>query len=79
MSLLALIIAVVALVIAVLAYQKAGGIRDLQEQAEALRFVADNLREKTADALDKLEKSLRKSEEKKQMRSPANKPYILDI
>jgi hypothetical protein len=66
MSLLALIIAVVALVIAVLAYQKAGGIRDLQEQAEALRFVADNLREKTADALDKLEKSLRKSEEKKE-------------
>ncbi len=66
MSLLALIIAVVALVIAVLAYQKAGGIRDLQEQAEALRFVADNLREKTADALDKLEKSLRKSEEKRE-------------
>ncbi len=66
MSILALIIAVIALVIAVLAYQKAGGIRDLQEQAEALRFVADNLREKTADALDKLEKSLRKSEEKKE-------------
>jgi len=65
MSLLALIIAVIALVIAVLAYQKAGGIRNLQEQAEALRFVADNLREKTADALDKLEKSIRKSEEKK--------------
>ncbi len=66
MSVLALIIAVIALVIAVLAYQKAGGIRDLQEQAEALRFVADNLREKTADALDKLEKSLRKSEGKKE-------------
>ena len=66
MSLLALIIAVIALVIAVLAYQKAGGIRNLQEQAEALRFVADNLREKTADALDKLEKGLRKSEGKKE-------------
>lgn len=73
MSLLALIIAVVALVIAVLAYQKAGGIRDLQEQAEALRFVADNLREKTADALDKLEKSLRKSEEKKAADEKAKK------
>ncbi len=66
MTVLALIISIIALVIAVLAYQKAGGIRDLQEQAEALRFVADNLREKTADALDKLEKSLRKSEEKKE-------------
>lgn len=66
MTVLALIISIIALVIAVLAYQKAGGIRDLQEQAEALRFVADNLREKTADALDKLEKSLRKTEEKKE-------------
>ena len=65
MTILAFIIAIVALVIAVLAYQKAGGIRDLQEQAEALRFVADNLREKTADALDKLEKALRKTEEEK--------------
>ncbi len=65
MTVLAFIIAIVALVIAVLAYQKAGGIRDLQEQAEALRFVADNLREKTADALDKLEKALRKTEEEK--------------
>jgi hypothetical protein len=64
MTVLAFIIAIVALVIAVLAYQKAGGIRDLQEQAEALRFVADNLREKTADALDKLEKTIRKTEEK---------------
>jgi hypothetical protein len=63
---LTFLVAIVALVIAVMAYQKAGGIRDLQEQAEALRFVADNLREKTADALDKLEKSLRKTEEKKE-------------
>ena len=60
------IVAIVALVIAVMAYQKAGGIRDLQDQAEALRFVADNLREKTADALDKLEKSLRKTEAKEE-------------
>ncbi|RTZ91200.1 MAG: hypothetical protein DSY91_05365 [Deltaproteobacteria bacterium] len=73
MTVLAFIIAIVALVIAVLAYQKAGGIRDLQEQAEALRFVADNLREKTADALDKLEKTLRKSEEKKEAEGKAKK------
>ena len=73
MTILAFIIAIVALVIAVLAYQKAGGIRDLQEQAEALRFVADNLREKTADALDKLEKSLRKTEEKKEEKTKEKK------
>ncbi len=73
MTILTFIIAVVALVVAVLAYQKAGGIRDLQEQAEALRFVADNLREKTADALDKLEKSLRKAEEKKEEKSKEKK------
>ena len=73
MTVLAFIIAIVALVIAVLAYQKAGGIRDLQEQAEALRFVADNLREKTADALDKLEKTLRKTEEKKETEGKTKK------
>ncbi len=73
MSLLALVIGVIALVIAVLAYQKAGGVRDLQEQAEALRFVADNLREKTADALDKLEKSLRKPEGKKEKEEKTEK------
>jgi len=47
------LIAVIALVIAVLAYQKAEGSKDLKEQLAALR-------EKTADTLGKMEKALRK-------------------
>jgi len=49
MSILNLIIAVVALVIAVMAYQKAGG--------------GDDVRGKTLEVISKLEKALRKEED----------------
>jgi hypothetical protein len=52
------IIAVAALVIAILAYRKAGGSsEDLQKQVDAVR-------QKTADTLARVEKSLRGSEDK---------------
>ncbi len=51
-------IAVVALVIAVLAYLRAGGIPDLRKQVESIGTV----RERTADLLAKLEKRVRKEE-----------------
>jgi hypothetical protein len=70
-----LLIAVVALVLSILAYQRTGGTvelkrhfesktssGDLQSQMEALTAIVDSLREKTADALDRLEKAVRKSE-----------------
>jgi hypothetical protein len=70
-----LLIAVGALIIAILAYQRTGGLSDLKHQAEAkasspdlkkqidaLMAMTDSLREKTADALDRLEKTIRKSE-----------------
>ena len=70
-----LLIAVVALVLSILAYQRTGGTAelkrhfesktpsgDLQKQMEALTAIVDSLREKTADALDRLEKAVRKSE-----------------
>jgi hypothetical protein len=70
-----LLIAVVALVLSILAYQRTGGTAelkrhfeprtssgDLQSQMEALTAIVDSLREKTADALDRLEKAVRKSE-----------------
>jgi hypothetical protein len=73
-----LLIAVVALIISILAYQRAGGIADLRrqidsaassvdlkKQAEALKTATDSLREKTADALERLEKALRKPEKEK--------------
>lgn len=70
-----LLIAVVALIIAILAYQRTGGITelrqqleskasppDLKKQIEALGAMTEALREKTADALDRLEKMIRKTE-----------------
>src|SRR4030042_1807993 len=70
-----LLIAVVALIIAILAYQRTGGTADLKrlldsktsspdlkKQMDALVTMTDALREKTADALDRLEKVIRKTE-----------------
>jgi len=70
-----LLIAVVALIIAILAYQRTGGTAelkrqieagtsspDLKKQIDALAAMTDSLREKTADALDRLEKAIRKTE-----------------
>jgi len=70
-----LLIAVVALIIAILAYQRTGGTAelkrqievgasspDLKKQMDALTTITDSLREKTADALDRLEKAIRKAE-----------------
>lgn len=70
-----LLIAVVALIIAILAYQRTGGTAELKRQIEvgtsspelkkqmdALATMTDSLREKTADALDRLEKVIRKTE-----------------
>ncbi len=70
-----LLIAVVALIIAILASQRTGGTAelkrqieagasspDLRKQMDALVAMTDSLREKTADALDRLEKAIRKTE-----------------
>jgi cell division protein FtsL len=75
MEAITLLIAVVALIIAMLAYQRTGGTADLKRQIEgsasspdlkkqidALLAMTDSLREKTADALDRLEKAIRKTE-----------------
>jgi hypothetical protein len=56
MTALNFIIAIVAFIVAVLAYHKAGGVADLKEQIESL----GPLREKAADILAKFEKGLRK-------------------
>ena len=62
MIVLSFIIATVALVVAILAYQKAAGSNDLETQLNALR-------EKSADALSKLEKALRKKREREDVPS----------
>jgi hypothetical protein len=70
-----LLIAVVALIISILAYQRTGGTTELKRQIEtgasspelkkqidALVAMTDSLREKTADALDRLERAIRKTD-----------------
>jgi hypothetical protein len=75
MEAITLLIAVVALVLSILAYQRTGGTAELKRQIEsktssldmkkemdALMAMADALREKTADALDRLETVIRKTD-----------------
>jgi len=82
---LTLILAVIALVIAILAYQKAGGLADLKKQIEqitssdevkrsvqTLTSATESLKEKTADAIGKLESSFKK--EAKEEKKPTRKP-----
>ena len=59
---LTFIIAVVALAIAIVAYRRTDGITDLKGGGDSLDSVTDSIKEKTADALGKMEKSLRKTE-----------------
>ena len=69
MAELALIISIIALYLAFMAYQKVGGLGDRKKQGEALSQIGDALiratnvvREKTADILDKVEAGLRTKE-----------------
>ena len=74
MQTVALIVAIVALIIAIVAYYRTGGVADLKKQIEALTAAGDSiitkatdsLRDKTADALDRVEGTVRGVEEKKE-------------
>jgi hypothetical protein len=59
MAKLAFLISLVALGIAILAYQEAGGTKDLTQRLDALR---EDIRRETADSLARLEKVLRSAE-----------------
>lgn len=83
MEIVTLIIAVVALVIAIIAYSRTGGIEDLRSQVkvvgsktDALRGktagATETLRAKTADALDRLERTVRGSREPAPPPAPAS-------
>jgi len=62
MAKLALVISLIALVVAVLAYQEAGGARALQENVRSLQGALDVARKETADALARVERALRSTE-----------------
>jgi hypothetical protein len=74
MGTVTLIIAIVALIIAILAYYRTGGVADLKKRVEALTDAGesmvskagDSLRDKTADVLGKVEDAVRGEEEAKE-------------
>ncbi len=59
MEILTLLIAVVALVIAVAAFARTGGIQEVRRQVETISTKTESARDKTADALDRLERLIR--------------------
>jgi hypothetical protein len=63
MAKLALLIAIIALGVSILAYQEAGGNKDLAQRLDALKRESvdglGKLRQETADGLSKMEKALR--------------------
>jgi hypothetical protein len=68
MAKVALVISLVALVIALLAYKEAGGNRALEDNLRSLQGALDVARKETADALARMERALRSPE------SPAGAP-----
>jgi hypothetical protein len=65
MEALALVIAIIAVVIAYLAYRKSGGsIEEMKRKVEDLGVTTETLRNRTADILDNLEKKVRGEEKK---------------
>ncbi len=55
MEFITFVIAVVALLIAGIAFQRTGGIEELKRQVETSKFKTDGMRDRTADVLNKLE------------------------
>ncbi len=59
MEFITFVIAVAALLIAGIAFQRTGGIEELKRQVEASKFKTDGMRDRTADVLDRLERVVR--------------------
>lgn len=65
MEVLSLIIAVIAIAIAVAAFMRTGGVRELKHQVQTLSSTTDSVRDRTADALNRLEQLVRGKERPK--------------
>ncbi len=54
-----LLLALVALVIAVIAFQRTGGIKELREKIDTLSPSTESVRDRTANMLDRFEQAVR--------------------
>ncbi len=59
MAKVALVLSLIALVVAIMAYQKAGGSGGVQDNVKALQSALEVMRRETADALSRIERSVR--------------------
>ncbi len=59
MEFITFVIAVVALLIAGISFQRTGGIEELKRQVETSKFRTDGMRDRTADILDRFERVVR--------------------
>lgn len=62
MEVLTLLISVVALVIATIAFQRTGGLKELKRQVDAASSKSGPVRDRTADVLERLERIVRGKE-----------------
>ena len=62
LAVLALIISLIALVASLMAYHEVGGTNALRSQVERLQSGVDTARKETADALQRIEQSIRPAE-----------------
>jgi len=65
MEILSLIIAVIALLIAIAAFMRTGGVSEMKRQVQALSSTTDSVRDRTADALNRLEQLVRGKDRQK--------------
>ena len=65
METLSLVIAVIALVIAIAEFMRTGGVTELKRQVQTLSSTTDTVRDRTADALNRLEQLVRGKERPK--------------
>lgn len=59
LDVLTFLIAVAALIIAIAAYARTGGMRDLRRQVDSITSTTEGMREKTADVLSRMERLIR--------------------
>ena len=62
MDVVTLLIAILALVVAIIAFHRTGGIKDLRRQVEGLSAKSEGVRDRTANILERLERFVRGKE-----------------
>ncbi len=74
MTLLSLLLSIVALVLAAMAFSRTGGMRDVRQQLDALSSKAGGARELAANTIDKLEDMVRGGEKPVSSEKPGEGP-----